>query len=199
MLWPLGLLIRGWSRTLRFDISEQDRRTFEKRDVPVVFMLWHNRLFLAPECYRRYRNHRPIYALISASRDGAWLAAFFSLIGMRAVRGSSSRFGREAAGLLVDVLREGRDVGVTPDGPRGPCYDFKPGAVVVAQLAGAPVLLFGAEYHSAWRLRSWDGFYLPVPFSRVRLRCEQAAAGLATDRDSSAQAIAARLRQINPD
>ena len=94
---------------------------------------------------------------------------------------------------------QGRDVGITPDGPRGPRYDFKPGAVVVAQLAGAPVLLFGAKYHSAWRLPSWDGFYLPVPFSRVTLRCEQATAGLAADRDSAAQSIATRLREINPD
>jgi len=167
--------------------------------VPVVFMLWHNRLFLAPECYRRYRNRRPIYALISASRDGAWLAAFFSLIGMRAVRGSSSRLGREAASLLVEVLREGRDVGVTPDGPRGPCYEFKPGALVVAQLAAAPVLLFGVKYHSAWRLKSWDGFYLPKPFSRVALRCELAPDGVADDRDTGAQRIATRLREINPD
>ncbi len=199
VLWPLGLVVRLWGMTLRFEISDGDRRVFERQDAPLAFLLWHNRLFLAPECYRRYRGGRPIYTLISASRDGAWLAAFFSLVGMRAVRGSSSRLAREAAGALVDALRSGHDIGITPDGPRGPCYDFKPGALGVAQLAAAPLLLFGAAYGSAWRLGSWDGFYLPRPFSRVRLRLEAASASMLADRATGATLVAARLRELNPD
>ena len=189
MLWPLAALVRLWGRTLRFEITPEERRTFVRTDVPVALLIWHNRLFLAPEIFRRYRGGRPLYALVSASRDGAWLAAFFSLVGMRAVRGSSSRRGREAASGLVEVLRAGNDIGVTPDGPRGPCYDFKPGALVVAHATGAAVLLIGGEFSKAWRLPSWDGFYVPAPFSRVRMRCE------AAPEDS----VADRLRALNPD
>jgi len=199
VLWPLALLIRAWGRTLRFEIPDEDRRNFEATGEPAAFILWHNRLFLVPECYRRYRHGRPLYALISASDDGAWLTAFFSLIGVRAVRGSSSRRGREAATSLLEVIRAGHDTGVTPDGPRGPCYEFKPGALIVARRARAPLLLFGAEFTAAWRLGSWDRFYLPRPFSRVRLRCERVAADAAADSHAEAATIAARMREINPD
>lgn len=199
VLWPLGLLARLWTRTLRFEIAPEERRLFERRDAPLAFVLWHNRLFLVAEFHRRYRGGRPVYGLVSASRDGAWLAAFFSLVGMRAVRGSSSRLGREGASALVRVLREGHDVGITPDGPRGPCYDFKPGALVVARRAGARVLLLGGEFEAAWRLRSWDGFYLPRPFSRVRVRCEDVGPDALADLEAAAARAAARLLEINPD
>jgi lysophospholipid acyltransferase (LPLAT)-like uncharacterized protein len=136
---------------------------------------------------------------VSASQDGAWLTAFFALAGLRTVRGSSSRMGREAAAALVEMLREGHDVGITPDGPRGPRYEVKPGAVIVARRARAPLLLVGGEFTSAWRLRSWDRFYVPVPFSRVRMRCELITVDQLADRDAGIALLHARLRAINPD
>ncbi len=199
VLSPLGLFVRVWSSTLRFDIDPAERAVFETRHEPVAFVLWHNRLFLVAEFYRRYRGGRPVYGLVSASQDGAWLTAFFSLVGMRAVRGSSSRGGREAATALVGVLRAGHDVGITPDGPRGPCYDFKPGALIVARQTGTPLLLLGAAFSSAWRLGSWDRFYLPRPFSTVRVRCVRVRADPGDDRDATAAAMAAQLREFNPD
>ena len=199
VLSPLGLLVRLWGCTLRLDIDPAERAIFETRDQPVAFVLWHNRLFLVAEFYRRYRGGRPVYGLVSASRDGAWLTAFFSLVGMRAVRGSSSRGGREAATALVGVLRAGHDVGITPDGPRGPCYDFTPGALLVARQTGTPLLLLGGAFASAWRLGSWDRFYLPRPFSRVRVRCVRVIADPGDDRDGAAAEIAARLKELNPD
>ncbi len=171
LLWPLAALARVWNRTLRFEAGEDYRQAMAQSEHSMVFIVWHNRLFVVAEIYRRFRGGRTTYGLVSASRDGAWLAAFFSLMGMQAVRGSSSRGGREAVTAMVDVLRAGHAIGITPDGPRGPCYSFKDGGLVVARRAGARVLLLGMEYTSAWRLRSWDGFYLPKPFSRVRLRC----------------------------
>ena len=155
---------------------------------------------MASEFYRRYRTQRQAYALISSSRDGAWLDAFFTTAGMRAVRGSSSRGGREAAQALVQVMQAGNDIGVTPDGPRGPCYDFKPGSLVVARRLGAPVLLLGWEYTSAWRVGSWDRFYIPRPFSRVRLRCEFVPGDeLKGDRDAAVERLHQRLLALNPD
>jgi hypothetical protein len=139
-----------------------------------------------------------MYGLVSASPDGAWLAALFSTVGMGAVRGSSSRFGREAAEGMVEVLRAGHDAAITPDGPRGPCYRLKPGALVVARRTGTPILIIGAQFTAAWRLRSWDRFYVPRPFSRIRVRCEEVSPDVAAKPDS-AERIAARLCEINPD
>jgi lysophospholipid acyltransferase (LPLAT)-like uncharacterized protein len=118
---------------------------------------------------------------------------------MRTVRGSSSRLGREAATALVEVLRSGHDIGITPDGPRGPCYDFKPGALIVTRRTRTPLLLIGAEFESAWQLRSWDRFYLPKPFSRVRMRCHHVPATELQNRDAATAAVAAQLLALNPD
>ena len=199
LLWPLGLLVRLWGRSLRFETSAEDLRAYSKKDEPVAMVLWHNRLFLSAEIVRRFRGGRPAYALVSASQDGAWLTAFFSLAGLRTVRGSSSRLGREAANALVETLRQGHDIGVTPDGPRGPCYEVKPGAVIVARRTRAPMLLIGGEFASAWRLRSWDRFYLPKPFSKVRMRCEVMTADQLADREAGMIMLRQRLLALNPD
>jgi lysophospholipid acyltransferase (LPLAT)-like uncharacterized protein len=69
----------------------------------------------------------------------------------------------------------------------------------VTRQARAPILLVGAAFTSAWRLRSWDRFYLPKPFSRVSVRCVAVESTPGEDREASAQAIATRLRELNPD
>ncbi len=199
VLWPFGMLMRLWGMSLRFDTSSADLHAYTKTDQPIAMVLWHNRLFLAAEIVRRYRGGRPAYALVSASQDGAWLTAFFSLAGVRTVRGSSSRLGREAATALVDTVRAGHDIGITPDGPRGPCYEMKPGGVIVARRTRAPILLIGGEFESAWRLRSWDRLYLPKPFSRVRMRGEIVMPDQLADRDAATVMLRERLLTLNPD
>ncbi len=199
LLWPLGLLMRAWGLTLRLEASARDRVGLEKRDEPVAMVLWHNRLFLAAEFFRRFRRGKPAYALVSASNDGAWLTAFFSLVGLNTVRGSSSNYGREAVHALIEVLRSGNDIGITPDGPRGPCYEVKPGGLIVTRRAQAPLLLLGFELESCWELRSWDRFRIPKPFSRVRVRGELIPPAEQADRDAALAAVQQRLTALNPD
>jgi lysophospholipid acyltransferase (LPLAT)-like uncharacterized protein len=199
LLWLLALLLRIWGRTLRFEVSAADHERLTKSDVPVVVALWHNRLFLSGEMFRRYRTQRRVYGLVSASKDGAWLAAFYRMIGLYPVRGSSSKLGREAAKVLIDVMRQGHDIGITPDGPRGPMYTVEPGAVVVARRNQAPTLLYGAEFTRAWRLKSWDRFYIPVPFSKVTMRCTVLPATAADGAKLDADQVRAALLAINPD
>lgn len=199
VLWPLGLIMRLWGRTLRFEVSETDRIALEKCDEPVAMILWHNRLFLASEFFRIFRRDRPCFALVSASADGAWLAAFFGLVGIQSVRGSSSQRGREAALALIDVLRAGHDVGITPDGPRGPMYGFKPGGLIVSRRAKVPLVLLGFEIEEAWSLRSWDRFRLPRPFSRIRMRGDVVPLASQLGSDNPVAGIEARLSALNPD
>jgi lysophospholipid acyltransferase (LPLAT)-like uncharacterized protein len=199
VVWPLAVLVRLWGRSLRFEVVPEDLRNLIKRDEPVAIILWHNRLFMAAEIYRRFRRERVIYSLVSASKDGAWLDAFFSQVGMRTVRGSSHHLGREAVGALIAKLRAGHDIGITPDGPRGPCYKFKPGAFVVAKRAGVPALLLGGEFRSARRLKSWDRFFVPRPFSCVRIRCSVVSATELQNDALTAEELQRRLQAINPD
>lgn len=200
MLWPFGLLVRLWGMSLRLKASEADVRNIRKSDEPIVLILWHNRLFFSTEILRRFRDPHKMHALVSPSQDGAWLTAFFKLLGLQAVRGSSSNLGREAASTLVNILREEKDIGITPDGPRGPRYEFKPGALIVARRTKTPLLLVGVDYESAWRFnKAWDRFYLPMPFSRVRMRCEVVTAEQLTDRDQAAALLQTRMMELNLD
>jgi lysophospholipid acyltransferase (LPLAT)-like uncharacterized protein len=167
LLWLAGLVVRTWCRTLRVEYDPQGMRELHQDPTPVAMLMWHNRLFMVPWLARYAWPDRPVYGLVSASRDGANLAKFFEYIGMKSVRGSSSRFGREALRELISVQRSGRDIAITPDGPRGPIYQLKAGAVLAARRTRAPLLLLGVQFHSAWRLGSWDRFCIPKPFSRV--------------------------------
>jgi len=199
LLLPIGWLLRLWGATLRFEVTPEALKNLTKVDEAVAFVVWHNRLFLSPEIFRRYRKGRSFYGLVSASKDGAWLEALYSLLGMSSIRGSSSRFGREAVTALVSVLRDGNDIGITPDGPRGPLYDFKAGCLIVARRAHSPILLLGSEFTSAWRLKSWDRFYLPKPFSRVRIHCELVKNEELADRNDSAEQLRTRLLAMSRD
>jgi len=199
VVWPLAVLVRLWGRSLRFEVAPEDLRNLTKSDEPVAFILWHNRLFMVAEIFRRFRGGRPVYSLVSASRDGAWLDAFFSLVGLRTVRGSSHHLGREAVAALIAKLRSGHDIGITPDGPRGPCYRFKPGALVVTRRAGVPALLVGVEFRSARRLKSWDRFFVPRPFSCVQIHCTAVSAAEFRDSAMTAEELQRRLQAINPD
>lgn len=170
LLVALGYrLLQLWARTLRFELD--DGWTFVRRPVhePVIGAIWHNRLLLLPHVTRLFVPERRPVALISASRDGTFLSAFVKRYNVDVARGSSSRKGVAAMLQLADVLAAGRDVVITPDGPRGPAYETGAGIVFLAQKSGASVLPMNIEYSSFWRLKSWDRFILPKPFSTVRL------------------------------
>ena len=198
--WLLAALLRIWARTLRFEADAGTRARLAKSDEPIAFVLWHNRLFISPEIFRRFRQRRPLYGLVSASKDGAWLAAFYRMIGLMPVRGSSSNFGREAGRTLIELMKAGNDIGITPDGPRGPLYEVEPGVLVVTRRNNAPMVLMGAEFAGPFkRLRSWDKFYIPWPFTRVTLRCTVLPAKNADGTKLSAADVKAALLAINPD
>src|SRR5438045_4972328 len=158
-----------WARTLRFEID--DRAGIVGRPVTENYIgaLWHNRLLIFPLILRRFFPNRHGAALISASRDGDLLADGVKRFGYDVVRGSSSRLGASAILQLTEMLASGRDVVITPDGPRGPVYELGPGIVFLAQKSGAPVLPMNLEYSRCWRLGSWDRFIISPPFSKVRV------------------------------
>lgn len=106
--------------------------------------------------------------LISPSEDGAIGAKVFESVGARAIRGSSTRTGAQALrDIYQAVKQEGLSIAITPDGPRGPAFEFKPGGIMLAQLTGAPLLPLAYACDRAWRFNSWDRFFVPKPFARI--------------------------------
>jgi lysophospholipid acyltransferase (LPLAT)-like uncharacterized protein len=115
-----------------------------------------------------HRN-QGVAILVSEHSDGEYLARVLTRSGFRTVRGSSTSGGVRGLKGLVRAAREGHDLAITPDGPRGPARSFKPGALAVARLTGLPVVPVVAIPARSWQLRSWDGFVIPKPFSTVRI------------------------------
>jgi lysophospholipid acyltransferase (LPLAT)-like uncharacterized protein len=160
-----------FSLRLRWDDSDKLRAQING---PAIYCLWHNRLILCVAAYQqRARDHqmgKGIAGLISASKDGALLAAILERFKVHAVRGSSSRRGPQALLELTSWAERGYDLAITPDGPRGPKYIVQQGAMSLAQLTGRPIVPFGFHAHWKIQLKSWDAFQIPLPFSRCVLR-----------------------------
>jgi lysophospholipid acyltransferase (LPLAT)-like uncharacterized protein len=170
LIWAGVSLI---SATLRYRINDPHNFLARKDFGPAIYCIWHNRLALCMKLYfafgiKRQRN-AGLAGLVSASRDGAFLAAILERFGVQPVRGSSSRRGAQALLELTTWAERGYDLAITPDGPRGPRYVVQEGAMMLAQITGLPVV--PVSYHLAWKiqLKSWDGFQIPLPFSRCEV------------------------------
>ncbi len=193
---PMSLLLRLWLASLRFR-CDVDR--IDDQEGPYVLLLWHDKLLVSSWIANRYFRRR-VAALISTSKDGAWLVAFFKMMGITAVRGSSNRRGVAALIALTRAVRDGHHAGITPDGPKGPALVFKPGAVSLSRLTRRPFLLLGIRYGSCHRLRSWDRFALPMPFSRVDVTLVREPMPAEGESDEAvALRLQARLREVSGD
>jgi lysophospholipid acyltransferase (LPLAT)-like uncharacterized protein len=162
-------LFRLWARTLRFRVEDPANILAASRDQPFILAVWHNRLLLLPPVFSLCFPHRRSVGLISASSDGDVVSILVERFGHGTVRGSTSRKGVIALRQLVDALAAGTNVLITPDGPRGPRYEVGQGVIFLAQKSGAAVVPLHMEYSSCWRLKSWDRFFVPRPFSEVRI------------------------------
>ena len=145
-------VLNALGRTWRF------RRSF-------IFALWHGHLL--PLLW--YHRDQSVVVLISEHRDGELVARAATSLGFGLIRGSSTRGAGRALISIVRELQAGREVAITPDGPRGPAAKFAPGALVAAQRSDSFILPVVAVADRAWRLRSWDRFMIPKPFARVTI------------------------------
>jgi len=128
-----------------------------------IFVFWHNRFFMSPFWWRWLFPQQPVCAMISRSLDGEILARMVRFIGADAIRGSEFDGGVTALKTAAAKLRDGYNLCITPDGPRGPLYIAKPGAVALARLAGKPIIPVAYGCTRKWLLKSWDNFIVPLP------------------------------------
>ena len=164
MGWAGFLSISLIGRTLRWQ-SEGDAHLDEiyASGQRAIFTFWHGRIF--PATYH-WRN-RGIVVMTSMNRDGEAIAQCIQHLGYGVARGSSSRGGFRALAQLVRDIRKGKDAAFTIDGPRGPRYVAKQGPVLLAFKTGAAVFCFHISMKHKIQLNSWDGFQIPLPFTRA--------------------------------
>lgn len=165
-----AMLLKAINATLRWHKLGQVALDVEGAESgPGIFLFWHNRQLLGSFFYKMLGpvSKRPGAALISKHADGRIIARAMYYLGLGSVDGSSTRGGVEALLQLTDTVKAGLNVGITPDGPRGPIYKLKAGVVKLAQVTQKPLypLAYGAS--AKWTFKSWDKMLLPKPFAKA--------------------------------
>jgi lysophospholipid acyltransferase (LPLAT)-like uncharacterized protein len=149
--------------TMRWQmIRGTDRRGNIAADQPLIYVFWHNRILPATWYFRNLG----IVVMTSQSYDGEIIARMIQLFGYGASRGSTTRGGSKSLREMASCLQAGFDVAFTIDGPKGPIYEAKPGAIQLAKLTGCPILPVCQTPNKYWELKSWDKFRIPKFFSR---------------------------------
>jgi len=167
----IALLIRSLALTLRFRVEDPKGLLVQQPDQPKIFAFWHNRILLMPYLYERFCPGRRMLMLVSRSRDGEFITRIMNRFNIDGVRGSSSRGGTEALREMVRELEKSpaRDIGITPDGPRGPKGKVQDGVLAVAKASGRAIIPVTTHCRRKWELPSWDRFQIPQPGSLCRL------------------------------
>jgi len=149
--------------------SSSDNFVFNKPAKIISF--WHGRQLLIPLVYWSHRSHikNIVQSLISLHSICRLIAFIVGLLGLKNVACSSSRGGKEATLTLIERLKLGDSVALTPDGPKGPISKSKPGILKLAATTGAPIYPLSYSADRFWQFRSWDKMILPKPFARVEV------------------------------
>ncbi len=159
-------LINLIGRTARFEVLDWENhdKATENGGLP-IYVFWHDRIFLTTYWWRA----RKIVVMTSQSFDGEYIARFIQRFGYGAARGSSSRGAVGAVVEMARLMRAGCTTAFTIDGPKGPPYVAKMGAVLLAKKSGQPIMPVTMTLARYWKVPSWDSFQIPKPFTRARV------------------------------
>jgi lysophospholipid acyltransferase (LPLAT)-like uncharacterized protein len=146
-------------------INDEHIKKLEQQNKNYILAFWHGTM-LIPWYLHSNRN---CAALVSRSKDGDLLTKILENWDYKVVRGSSSKGGEDALKIMVDQAKDNYSVAITPDGPRGPAYKIKPGAVVTSKKSKVPLVLAGIGFSKKKKLNSWDRFEVPYLFSKAKI------------------------------
>jgi lysophospholipid acyltransferase (LPLAT)-like uncharacterized protein len=159
-----ALYIRLIYATTRWSVEgEMYPQAYWQANKPFILCFWHGRLLMTCKVWQ---VSQPFYMLISGHSDGEIIAQTVQHFGIKRLKGSSSKNPKEAFKKLIQTLRAGHTVGITPDGPRGPCHSVSPGVGRLATLTGCDVIPVTFSTSNRKILSTWDRFLLAFPFGR---------------------------------
>jgi len=184
------LLIRVIGRTIRYEVSGWENfEAIEAAGRLPIYAFWHDRIFASTWYFR----NRGIAVITSQSKDGEYIARFIQRLGYGAIRGSSTRGGVGALVEMIKAMRNGTPTAFTLDGPKGPRYEAKPGAVLLSKKTGHPVMPFVIECARYWTIGSWDGLQIPIPFTRAKLMIDKP---MYVNPDANDEQVREKLREL---
>ncbi len=184
---------------LRFIYATSKKRFVFKGDAmpdePVIMAVWHGELILPPFYYAKVlRGGKPnLHIMISEHKDGEYIARTMKYIGLNAVRGSSTRGGAKALMLAIKKMKEGSDLAITPDGPKGPRHVVADGIVAIAQKQECKIIALSLEATRFWQFNSWDRFILPKPFSTITFYASEPFSVVGMEKEEAKQLIYDKL------
>lgn len=162
----VAFLSKLWSYTLRVKrVGFEAVEDLVARDERFILSFWHRRLFMMPLAYPFLRKGRGVAILSSDSRDGERSTATWRWFGIHAVRGTASDDGAKALVRMIQAVKQGWDFGITPDGPRGPLMELKPGVTALARKTGAWIVPVTLAFDRSIELGTWDRMVIPLPFA----------------------------------
>jgi lysophospholipid acyltransferase (LPLAT)-like uncharacterized protein len=156
--YAVDILCRSLKVTFK---NNEGINKLENQNKNYVLAFWHGQMLLA---WFLHRN-KNFTALISKSKDGDLLEKILKHWKYNVIRGSSSKGGDVALGIMIDYARNNESVVITPDGPRGPINRMKAGVIITAKKSKVPLILLGIGYKKKKILKSWDKFEIPMLFS----------------------------------
>jgi lysophospholipid acyltransferase (LPLAT)-like uncharacterized protein len=134
---------------------------------PVIFACWHGELLMLPYFYKHYRKKPHAKVLISPHFDGKLISKTIKYFGLGTLTGSSDKSQAKVLIQAIRTLKDGYDIGITPDGPKGPRHEVADGIIVMAQKSKAKIVLVEIKPTKYWQLKSWDKFVIPKPFGTL--------------------------------
>lgn len=194
LAWILARYIDFALRTTRFRLVGGEHLAPFEQGASVIAAFWHEHLPLTPALWNRVRRASPttkMFVLVSRHSDGRFIADVMAHFGISFAYGSSAKGGENKGGAsalraLLDVLRDGHQIAITPDGPRGPRRKAAPGVAQLAALSGKPVLPCAVRARPTKILPTWDRLILPLPFARGVIVC---SAPISVARDEAERAL----------
>ena len=134
---------------------------------PFVLAMWHGQLLMQALNYKKLKKNGKIKVIVSEHRDGQTIRKVVSYLGVGAIEGSSTRGGAKALLNAIKSLKNGFDVAITPDGPKGPIYEVASGIVAISNKTNAKILTCKIKPSKYWEMNSWDKFIIPKPFGTI--------------------------------
>lgn len=134
---------------------------------PIIFACWHGELLMLPYLYSHYRKTPHAKVLISPHFDGELISRTIKYFGLGTLAGSSDKSAARVLIQAIKTIKDGYDIGITPDGPKGPRHEVADGIIVMAQKTQAKIILVEIKPTKFWQLNSWDKFVIPKPFGKI--------------------------------
>ncbi len=187
--------ILGYFLTLLFYYTNKKQYNIKSDfpEEPIIVALWHGEMLMVPFIYHKMRKKKNLVAMISEHKDGELVGKLFQYTGVSNIRGSSSRGAARVFLSAIAEIKNGKDIAITPDGPRGPRFSIADGIVALSKKTDSKIVAIRVKATKAWNLKSWDRFLIPKPFGTITYEVSEPFSVKDLDKEEAKKKIMEKL------